>query len=182
MTSEKVQSNDFSGDKASFVDLLMANYYRIHAFVLSMVPNDTDADDIMQETAMLMWKNFDQFQAGTNFVAWAVTIAKFQVMKYHKQIRRSRLVLSEKTYDLLIEDNKGLESGIQDRFRALRKCIQSLPRKDQNFIELRYSRGATAKSVAQTIGASVGAVYRYGARLNDLLLRCIRQKLAVDEA
>lgn len=181
MNYDNGKSGDFSKEKASFVDLLTANYYRIHAFVLSMVPNDNDADDIMQETATLMWKNFEQFEPGTNFVAWAVTIAKFQVLRYQKQRQRSKIVLSEKTHDLLIADNQLMEPGVQDRFRALQKCIKRLPEKDQEFLQLRYSPGATAKSVAQIVGASIGAVYRHGGRLNDLLLRCIRQTLSCEE-
>jgi RNA polymerase sigma-70 factor (ECF subfamily) len=181
MKPDNETGSDFSKEKASFVDLLTANYYRIHAFVLSMVPNDADADDIMQETATLMWKNFDRFEPGTNFVAWAVTIAKFQVMRYQKDRSRSRIVLSEKTHDLLIEDNKHLEHQMQARFQALQKCIKHLPQKDQEFLQLRYSQGASAKTVARLIGASVGAVYRHGSRLMDLLLRCIRQTLACDE-
>lgn len=172
-------NNDvFSQDKASFVNLLMANYYRIHAYVLSMVPNDSDADDIMQETASRMWENFHTFQAGTNFFSWAVTIAKYQILKYHKQRKRSRLTLSENVYDLLAEENEKLQEQSTERFKALRECLKKLSEKDRQFIQLRYTEGATARSVSQQIGISIDAVYRYGARLNDLLLRCIRQMIA----
>jgi RNA polymerase sigma-70 factor, ECF subfamily len=178
MDNQKTEKTDFANDKASFVNLLTANYYRIHAYVLSMVPNDTDVDDIMQETVTLMWQNFDRFQAGTNFVSWAVTIAKFQVLKYQKQRKRSRLVLSDEVYDLLISENHSIQEQSHERFRALRDCLQKLPEKEQNFIKLRYMDGATAKMVAQKIGSSIDAVYRHGAKLNDLLLRCVRNSLA----
>jgi RNA polymerase sigma-70 factor, ECF subfamily len=178
MDNQKTEKADFANDKASFVNLLTANYYRIHAYILSMVPNDSDVDDIMQETVTLMWQNFDRFQAGTNFVSWAVTIAKFQVLKYQKQRKRSRLVLSDEVYDLLISENHAIQEQSQERFRALRDCLQKLPEKEQNFIKLRYMDGATAKIVAQKIGSSIDAVYRHGAKLNDLLLRCVRSSLA----
>jgi RNA polymerase sigma-70 factor (ECF subfamily) len=177
MSNPKNEKSDFSKEKAPFVNLLTANYYRIHAYVLSMVPNDSDADDIMQETVALMWQNFDRFQTGTNFVSWAVTVAKFQVLRYQKQRKRSRLILSDKAYDLLITENHSIQEQSHERFRALRECLQKLPEKDQNFIKLRYMDGATAKTVAQKIGASIDAVYRHGARLNDTLLRCVRTTL-----
>lgn len=178
MSNVKNEKSRFSNEKASFVNLLTANYYRIHAYVLSMVPNDSDVDDIMQETVTLMWQNFDRFQPGTNFVSWAVTIAKFQVLKYQKQRKRSRLVLSDEVYDLLISENHSIQEQSHERFRALRDCLQKLPEKEQNFIKLRYMDGATAKMVAQKIGASIDAVYRHGAKLNDMLLRCVRTALA----
>jgi RNA polymerase sigma-70 factor (ECF subfamily) len=178
MTNVKNEKPEFSNEKASFVNMLTANYYRIHAFVLSMVPNDTDADDIMQETVTLMWQNFDRFQAGTNFVSWAVTIAKFQVLRYQKQKKRSRMVLSDEVYDLLISENHTIQELSHERFRALRECLEKLPEKEQTFIKLRYMDGATAKIVAQKVGSSIDAVYRHGAKLNDLLLRCVRNSLA----
>ena len=178
MDKPKNEKSNFSNEKTSFVNLLTANYYRIHAYVLSMVPNDTDADDILQETVTLMWQNFDRFQAGTNFVSWAVTIAKFQVLRYQKQRKRSRMVLSDEVYDLLISENHTLQEQSHERFRALRECLQKLPEKEQAFIKLRYMDGATAKIVAQKIGSSIDAVYRHGAKLNDLLLRCVRTSLA----
>lgn len=178
MENSRENKDVFSEEKASFVNLLMANYYRIHAYVLSMVPNDTDADDILQEAAALMWENFHTFQPGTNFVSWAITIAKFQILKYQKQRKRSRLMLSEQVYDLLSSENEQLQEQSNERFKALRECLKKLPDKDQRFLQMRYSEGATAKTVAQQIGTSIDAVYRNGSRLNDLLLRCIRRTLA----
>lgn len=170
---------DFMKDKTPFVKLLTANYNRIYAYIINMVPNDSDADDIMQETATLMWQNFDRFEPGTNFVSWAVTVAKFQVLKYRKQQRsRSRLLLSEKACDLLIEETQKMQEEGGDRLGALRECLKKLSDRDRQFIRMRYSEGATAKVVAQKVGSSTDAVYRHGARLNDLLLHCIRRSLA----
>ena len=181
MENSNENRDEFSEEKASFVNLLMANYYRIHAFVLSLVPNDSDADDILQDAAALMWEKFNTFQPGTNFVSWAITIAKFQILKYQKQRKRSRLMLSDKVYDLLCSENEKIQEQSNERFRALRECLKKLPDRDQKFIQMRYSEGATAKTVAQQIGTSIDAVYRNGSRLNDMLLRCIRRALAFRE-
>ena len=179
MGHENGHKTDFMKDKAPFVKLLTANYNRIYAYIINMVPHDSDADDIMQETATVMWKNFDRFEPGTNFVSWAVTVAKFQVLKYRKKKRnRSRLLLSDRAYELLIEDTEKIQQEGSDRLGALRECLKKLPDRDQQFIKMRYSEGATARVVAQKVGASIDAVYRHGARLNNLLLSCIRRALA----
>lgn len=179
MDHENNQKSVFTKEKDLFVKLLTANYSRIYAYIITMVPHDSDADDLMQETATLMWENFDRFELGTNFVSWAVTIAKFQVLKYRKkQKNRSRLLLSDQAYDLLIAETEALQEEKSDRLGALRECLKKLSERDRQFIKMRYSDGATAKVVSQKVGISIDAVYRHGARLNGLLLNCIRRSLA----
>ena len=168
---------DFMKEKSPFVKLLTANYARIYAYIISLVPNDTDADDLMQETAAVMWENFSRFEPGTNFVSWAVTIAKFQILKYRKKHQRSRVFLSDQAYDLLISETEKIQEESQDRLQALRGCLKKLSHKDQQFVRMRYYEGASARIVAQETGTSIDAVYRYSARLNDLLLGCMRRVL-----
>jgi len=168
--------------RASFVNLLTANHNRIYAYIITMVPHDSDADDIMQETAAVMWENYDRFEPGTSFVSWAVTIAKFQVLKYRKNKQnRSRLLLSDQVYDLLIAETQKIQDEKGDRLNALRQCLKKLSDKERQFLKMRYSEGATAKIVAQRVGLSIDAVYRQGARLLNLLLACTRRTLAMEE-
>jgi len=181
MTQENEKTSDFLNARSPFVKLLTANHARIYAYIISMVPNDSDADDIMQETAAVMWKNFHKFEPGTNFVSWAVTIAKYQILNYRKQNKRSRLCLSEEAYDLLISETEKVQEQSQDRLQALRNCLNKLSDKDQQFIRMRYYDGSSARLVAQKVGASIDAVYRYTARLNDWLLNCVRRTLAAGE-
>lgn len=175
--NEKNGKTDFMKEKAPFVKLLTANYARIYAYIISLVPNDSDADDLMQETAGVMWENFHRFEPGTNFVSWAVTIAKFQILKYRKKHQRSRVFLSDKAYDLLISETEKVQEESQDRLQALRGCLKKLSRKDRQFVQMRYYEGASARIVAEKTGTSIDAVYRYGARLNDLLLGCMKRVL-----
>lgn len=74
-----------------YIRLLSAHYVRIKSFIFTMLPNESDADDVMQETSITLWKKFNDFQSGTDFVAWPVTIAKYKALEaspcfwYHKQ-------------------------------------------------------------------------------------------------
>lgn len=181
MTGENENTSDFLKVRTPFVKLLTANHARIYAYIISMVPNDSDADDIMQETAAVMWKNFSQFEPGTNFVSWAVTIAKYQILNYRKQNKRSRLFLSDEAYELLISETEKVQEQTRDRLQALRKCLKKLSSKDQQFIRMRYYDGSSARIVAQKAGTSIDAVYRYTARLNHWLLSCVQRTLAAGE-
>ena len=53
------------------IELFSSNYNRIKSFIFSLVPNTSDADDVMQETSRIIWEKFEEFEVGTNFLAWA---------------------------------------------------------------------------------------------------------------
>ena len=78
MGSEKDRKTDFMKEKAPFAKLMRANYSRFCVYIINLFSNDADADDLMQETATMIWENFDRFEPGPSFVSRAVTIAKFQ--------------------------------------------------------------------------------------------------------
>ena len=65
-----------------FIRLFLQNERRIYAFIVSLLPDLTDAEDVLQETSVVLWEKFDQFQPGTNFVSWACKIAHFKVLKH----------------------------------------------------------------------------------------------------
>ena len=59
-----------------FVALYVRHEAAVFSFVLAMVQNTADAEDIVQRASMTMWRCFDQYQSGTNFRNWAFQVAK----------------------------------------------------------------------------------------------------------
>src|SRR4030042_955776 len=171
------ESSDNSKRKPHFVNLLTANYYQIHAFILIMVPNKTDSEDILQNTIIYMWEHFGDFRPGTKFLSWAVTIAKFQVLTYRNTITRSKVHLSETALDLIIKDNVKLSIHADERYEALQKCLKKLPEKEQDFLKKLFMQGNSVKKIADEIGASLNIVYKRLSRLKGILLNCIRQTI-----
>src|SRR5262249_60170832 len=77
-----------------FVRLLGQNQRRLFLYVMNLVPNWTDAEEIIQETNLVLWREFGRFQLGTNFTAWACKVALHQVLAWRKRQRRDRLEVS----------------------------------------------------------------------------------------
>ncbi|MCF7974170.1 MAG: sigma-70 family RNA polymerase sigma factor [Phycisphaerae bacterium] len=165
-----------STDPQTFLALFTPNNRAIFHFILSMIPNWNDAQDVMQETSRVLWERFHTFEPGTDFVAWAVTIAKFQAMSFRKQKSRQKnvflpddlleLVASDYTYD-----------RVEDRAFALRHCLAKLNASDRRHLNLRFQQEYTPKYLARSLGVSVKRVYRNETRIMGLLLRCIRRRL-----
>src|SRR5829696_3744124 len=75
----------------------------IKAYVLSLLPSLTDADDVLQETFITVSNKAPSFEPGTNFVAWACTIARFKVLEARRRLNDPR-ALSDEAIEALAED------------------------------------------------------------------------------
>ncbi|MFT5131293.1 MAG: RNA polymerase sigma-70 factor (ECF subfamily) [Rhodothermales bacterium] len=65
-----------------FEHLLLEHQHQVYGFILALVRNQKDAEDIFQDVCVVLWERFDTFTLGTNFVAWASTVACFRVQKF----------------------------------------------------------------------------------------------------
>ena len=82
-TKETTQDEFDRGER--FMRHLMGNEHRIYGFILSLVHNWSDADDLLQDVTAIMWRKFDLYEPGTNFCAWALKIARFEVLNFRKK-------------------------------------------------------------------------------------------------
>lgn len=146
--------------------------------ILTLVANRADADDLMQETAAAMWKKFDTFEPGTDFAAWALRIARYQVMNHIAKASIRKRYFSTVALDALADEVVQVMENQDFRSEALQHCIDKLPERDRELLHLRYQPGATIKHVAARVGRSVHTVYEALNRIHCQLLVCIRRTLA----
>jgi RNA polymerase sigma-70 factor (ECF subfamily) len=167
---------------AEFMRLFLQNQRRIYGLILALVPNGPDADDILQETSAVLWQKFDEFDPGSNYAAWALRIARYQVMAYYTTKRRTKARLSDETLDAVVERLASRTEREDARSVALDGCLADLPEEDRRLIELRYRGGASVPDVARSSGRTVEAAYKALHRAHERLLQCMRGKLAPGNA
>ena len=90
---------------AEFMRLFVKSEPRLYAYIRSLVVDQTDAEEVLQQTATVSWMKFDEFQPGTDFVRWAIRIAYWEVRSLVKRKRRDALVFSETFIEALAEDS-----------------------------------------------------------------------------
>jgi len=167
---------------AEFLRLFLQHQRRIYGLILALVPNGPDADDILQETSAVLWQKFDEFDPGTNYAAWALKIARYQVMAYYTTKRRLKARLSDESLDAVVERLASRTEREDARSVALDGCLADLPEEDRRLIELRYRGGASVPDVARSSGRTVEAAYKALHRAHERLLQCMRGKLAPGNA
>jgi len=163
-----------------FVSLLTANQRRILGLIRSQVMSFEDAEDVMQEACIVLWRKFEDYKAGTDFAAWALQVARFEVLSHWKREQRRRRMFSPQTLDQLADDAVALRDEIDDRRDALRICMEKLEGPDRELIRLRYADALVPHAIAEQRDQSVWAVYRRLQRIHARLLECIERRLAGD--
>lgn len=161
-----------------FLRLFLENDRRLYAFIVSILPNLTDAEDVLQETCVVLWEKFDDFTPGTNFLAWGCRIAHFKVLKFLERQYRGPLRFTEATLDAIAADAIQMTQQVDARHQALAECMNKLDKKDRDILRRRYQKDATARDVASQLGRSASAIYKSLSRIHDSLFDCIRRKVA----
>jgi RNA polymerase sigma-70 factor (ECF subfamily) len=162
----------------AFVRLLGQNQRRIFTYVMALVPSWNDAEEIVQETNLVLWREFGQFELGTNFAAWACKVAFHQVLAWRKRKQRDRLQFTPAFLEAVAEEASTAADLLEERARIMAGCIAKLPDVQREMLRLRYSDGLPIDAVARQVDRSVEAVYRALSRIRQSIHQCVTQTLA----
>ncbi len=160
-----------------FVQLIGLHQNKIHRYLLSLVPNLHDADDLFQQTNLFLWREFDRFEEGTNFVSWACAVAYHEVLAWRKTRSRERLVFSDAFLAAVSSQLDSSAERIELRSQALVQCVEKLPKHHRELIQLRYGELGRVESIAEKVGRTTEAVYRMLSRIRRALYDCVDQAL-----
>ncbi len=160
-----------------FAQLLTQYQRRIYAFIMSLVPDPNQANDILQETNLALCKSASRYDPEKNFLAWAFKIARFQVLAFLKKQKRSRLVFDDELLLQLADDAEEESAHFDDMRKALNICLRKLPNRHRALVEARYEDGATIDNVAKAFRRSAGAVTQALFRLRSALWNCVEREM-----
>jgi len=163
-----------------FLRLFLQNKRRLYAYVLTLLPNRTDADDVLQEASLVMWDKFDELHPPDDFTAWGCRIAYFKVLDFYKKRQRSRVCFSQAMLERIAETaiEQAATLQLDERREALGGCIEKLNIRDRDLLTRRLAEGATTQSTAAQVGRSADAVYKALAKIRQALFDCVTRALA----
>jgi RNA polymerase sigma-70 factor (ECF subfamily) len=149
----------------------------IRAYLRQVLPGWEDVDEVLQETCLVLWKKFEQFDPDTNFTAWACVVAKFQVLKYKRKKARDRHVFSEELVNILADEANEKSTHMEQERQALKTCLNKLDSKQKVLTLNAYSGDKSIKEVAEMYGRTATALYKALNRIRTNLLRCIKTEV-----
>ena len=171
-----------SDDEADFVAMLTASQNAIALAVRALMPGEHCVDEVVQQTNAKIWHKRGEFDAGTNFRAWANAIARFEVLNYRKQqARDARIKFSDELEHIIVAETAGIDDEMLNRQSALRECLKDLKSESREMLLSRYSGEETLTQLAARVGRSVGGIKVTLSRLRTALLECIQRRLLAEE-
>ncbi len=161
-----------------FRELFAESEAALYGFVYSLLPNRIDADDILQETLLLIWEHFDQYDPQRPFLPWACTYAYRQVLKHRRRERTHRRHFSEATIESLVADHPQQTEWQAAHREAAVHCVGRLSDEERRLIHARYFGDGKLTDLAETLGRSVNSLYKQLHRVRAKLADCVTRYLA----
>lgn len=161
----------------TFVRLFVAHEGRLRGFLRTLLSDWDDVDEVMQETSIIAWRKFSQFDVTTNFMAWAAAISRFEALKHRRKQARDRLVFNEDIFDMLADETLEEADNLTAHRTALGKCLEKLDDRQKELLHLAYQPGVKFHEVAEKAGKSAQAFYKTIQRMRAMLLDCAEKQM-----
>lgn len=150
----------------------------VGAFVTSVVRDCRDREDVLQETALAVFKSIDSYDESLPFNAWAIGIARNQVGLYLRRRKRDRHVFDESTIACI--ESAFSRSSPSPKLDYLPECMQQLDRRGREMCELRYQEDLKPAAIADKLQMNANAVSKALQRIREQLRLCIDSKAAAE--
>ncbi|MBI1373129.1 MAG: sigma-70 family RNA polymerase sigma factor [Phycisphaera sp.] len=174
MEHESTQSDD----RGRFARLWVTAQPVVAAFLNASVRRRVEAEDLLQDVAAAAMVDFESYDPQRSFTGWALGIARFRVLNHFRTARRDRHVFGDAALERLAEACAGLESQTGPYREALGQCLDKLPERQRQMIELRYVESVARRDVAERFGVTPAALGMALHRIRGALAECIESSVA----
>jgi len=161
-----------------FARLLVKNQNRVFGYIVGLVANRADAEEIFQQTCLTLWEIWDRYDPSLEFVPWACGIAHNHVRNFLKKKQNQQVALSPEVVEQLGNRQLGVDRQEDDYRVALEGCLGKLPGDDRRLVEQAYSGKWTIKQLAERGARTPNATYKLLRRIRGTLHDCITGHVA----
>lgn len=174
-----------SANRDSFIALFLQSEAALRGYIASILARKSDREDVFQEVAMVLWRNFDHYDSTRPFIPWAlgITVRKLKE-EWKKQSRRPEMMPEDIIEKMALAFGEMSETQplLSDREIALRACIGALPAQSQALIQQRYFEERSVEFIASKMNTNSSALSQTLCRLRRKLGECIKRRVRSEEA
>lgn len=167
--------------RLEFDQMLQSSRDKLMIYLVALVSNVADAEDLCQRISLVMWQKFSDYDRSRSFFSWACGIARYEAYNFRRARVADRILSRSELPELLAITLENLDQDpSQERLSALRNCLQALPEQEHSFIRQIYWEGRSFDSVAQALGCSVRTFYNRMYLIRRRLSKCVARRLKAD--
>ena len=165
-------------EQSDFMRLFVRHERDLRAFARSLLPNWPAVDDVLQEASVVMWKKLHQLEKEEDFFTWARVIVRFEALRARRDAARDRLVLSEKTLELLANEAMATTTDDLEKERqALNGCLKKMGDEQRKLVFAASMRDGGVKELAEASNRTANSLYKLIGRLRATLRDCVQREL-----
>lgn len=150
----------------------------IRGYILAMIPDFATADDVMQETFLVVTRKAASFEIGTSFPAWVKSIARFKCLETIRSRRNRFECLSDEVLEALGAEGADFRTDTDERLVHLRNCIDQLAPQARKAINFRYKNDHLPTEMAGLMGCTVQSVNVTLSRARAFLRDCVKAQIS----
>ena len=143
----------------SFVALFVKNQRRIYGYILTVVPDCNEADDLFQQTSMVLWEKASEFRADGDFVRWGCGIAHNLIRNWRVKRGRDRHCFSDAMMDRIAAvratKSEWLDSALAALGLARTNCRRPTANCSTHATRARNPSGRSAPNLAEPKGRCI---------------------------
>jgi len=166
-----------SAKHQQFAERVVRNQHRVFRYIVSLVAQQADAEELFQETCLTLWENWERYDLTLDFVPWACGIAHNKVRNFYRKRQHSQVQLDDDVVELLAARSLERQQHEDNRLTALRLCLNELPERSRSIIESYYG-GQTVQELADQRSATRNAIYKLLDRVRETLHDCVSLRIA----
>jgi RNA polymerase sigma-70 factor (ECF subfamily) len=155
---------------------------RVAGFLAACVPDFHTAEDLLQNVAVALLREFHDYDGTRPFVAWAIGFAKIEVLRHRRAQARSILDFQPELIEALAADYLAILPELDRRTEALRHCTARLQGRSGEIVRLRYAEDLKPRDIASRLGLNSLVVRVALNRTRDALRKCIERRLRTEAA
>jgi RNA polymerase sigma-70 factor, ECF subfamily len=156
-----------------FLDLYTANQRRLYGYIVTLVPNRSDAEDIFSQTTLVLWEKWTQFDQTRSFISWACGVARNKILQHQAKPERRWESLSEQVIAIVSEDRDKLQCVLDQRSKVLVHCTEQLKAWQRQLLESCYSGVTSIAAIARQLGKTPNAISSQLHRIRQILHDCV---------
>jgi RNA polymerase sigma-70 factor (ECF subfamily) len=164
-----------------FLRSYLAFEEQLRAYLMNLLGNWNDMEDVFQETTLALWRSFDDYTPNTNFMSWARQIAFYRVLQFRAQKQRRGIPGSEEFLNAIHQTMLDRSDRQESRLQALSECLGKLNESDRKLVAMTYESNRPIKEVASVIGRPATGLYKAIERIRHALVLCVERALTREE-
>lgn len=173
---------DAAAARERFFSLFLRSERELFRYVVALVPNVADAEDIVQQTALALWEKFDAYDPAKPFTPWACRFALNKARQWISRRQRWEALLAEGLAEELARRREELRPELDRRLAHLERCLGKLPEGQRALVEGYYYRRTGIEALAGESRRTVEATYKMLQRVRHALQRCVEDAAQREEA